>query len=116
MRRLLQGSSVADLAHSYGAAFRRGVLSDHVGLLGVDAHVHVSVSGARTYVTDATGTEPVLCSDLVQLYDEDGPYDGRCGDFATDEGACAGHAAERARWMSMSEIDRYAVEYEEARV
>lgn len=76
----------------YGPTWRQGILSDHVHLaIEGGATERRSASGRRFYVTQDGRTEPVLCSELVEVWTEDGCTGGRCGRYATDGVTCDGH-------------------------
>lgn len=92
--RVITERTVAAWTGHYGPDWRRGVVSDHLHLVVVEggATVHTSASGRRTYVTHDGVTEPVLCSELVEVPTEDGPIEGRCGRYVVNGVTCEGHA------------------------
>ena len=88
--------------YGYPERMRQGLLSDHVEFF------HAA-GGETRQASSGSGTQwamvghkayPVLCSEIIFFNDEDGPNSGRCGEIATDEGACASHAKDRAAWRS----------------
>lgn len=90
---------------------RQGVVSDHVRAASELPGVRIVRGEFAEYVIDdAAGgiAWPVLCSELIEVYTEDGVSDGRCGQVATDidEGSCKGHGEERRGWRAMSEAER----------
>jgi len=80
---------------AYGPDWKTGVLADHLGAAeAAGMKVHAPRHGKATYVTGPEGgyAVPVLCGEIVPIYTEDGPIDGRCGlDVRPGEFACAGH-------------------------
>jgi hypothetical protein len=91
--------------------FRQGVCADHVRAALELPGTRGVVGTLCNYVVDeAAGglAYPVTCAELVEVWTEDGPTDGRCGALATDREflACEGHAAERASWAALSEAER----------
>lgn len=99
----------------YGPDYRHGVLTDHLGRLveaGVD--LHVTASGRRVAIFEDGSSLPILCSEIVPLYTEDGVVDGRCGRYVrNDDDACPGHQFGIDRWRNASEIERAAIERRE---
>ena len=57
---------------------------------------------------------PIVCSELVQDFTEDGPISVRCGLRCEGEAyACPGHFEEIERYRSMREDERYFLEVQE---
>jgi len=99
-----------DYTGSYGPTWTTGILTERLyeaeqaGLL-----VHRTASG-RLYVTGPRGgaAVPVLCSELVDIYTEDGPMTGRCGAPAVETDidgervafGCPGHTNLILSWRS----------------
>jgi hypothetical protein len=71
--------TVYDYSGVYGRSPRQGIISEHVyAALRAGFELRTGVDG--DYVADSNGdTAPVLCSELVEVWDEDGPRSGRCG-------------------------------------
>lgn len=98
MRYLTTSSTLEDLTGAYGLDWKAGVLSEHLHLAEANPalQVRTSISGVTWVARAGGGTAvPVLCSEIIAIPTEDGPVSGRCGAFATVDGACEGHAEER---------------------
>lgn len=81
----------------YGYIYRAGLASDHVEAFvaaGGTIRPAASGSGLHWAVIPSGRTVPVVCSEIIPIITEDGRSDGRCGDDATVDGLCAGHAAD----------------------
>lgn len=64
----------------YGQTWRQGVLSDHLHQAEqAGAKVRLLASGTHVVVLPGGVVEPVLCSEIVEVWTEDGVIDGRCG-------------------------------------
>ena len=97
----------------YGQTWRPGVISEQVPAFiasGGIVRPAASGSGLSWAVTPDGTAVPVVCSDLVEIWTEDGSMSGRCGADATVNGACEGHAEEAASWLAASESERVAWE------
>lgn len=96
----------------YGPAWKRGLLSEHVDLfLAAGGTLRTASSGSGrqwALVPLGKGMEavPVVCSELVEIYTEDGKASSRCGAPAHRLGACETHAEEIEAYMAMSEAER----------
>jgi hypothetical protein len=105
-----------DFTGAYGSSWRTGVLVDHLGTaLEAGMLAHASPRG-YAYVTGPKGghSVPVLCGEIVEIWTEDGPTDGRCGCLVkAGEGACPGHWAGILSWRNASEYERCAIERKE---
>lgn len=103
------------LTSGYGRAWKPGILTEHVHLLGDSVRVAVTTAG-RTWAYPAGGGKavPVVCSELIEVRTEDGPIVGRCGiQVLHDRFACEGHADERDHWSNLSEMERAEIERRE---
>jgi hypothetical protein len=98
----------------YGSAWTTGIISEHVpaavkrGLMVRKTHT------LTEWVYDPATTEkavPVLCSELIVVWTEDGPTTGRCGLMAK-EGVCEGHASVIREWWAQSDAELLAWERE----
>lgn len=97
-----------------------GIAGQPMGLLVDDTETFVQLGGAIRPAASGSGTEwavtpegrafPVTCGDIVERRNEDGSYTDRCGSIADAEGACAGHAAARDSYRTMSEAERLHLE------
>jgi hypothetical protein len=77
----------------YGETSRPGIASDHLDLFvrAGGTHRRSRGLGAGWGVIDGVAY-PVVCSELVWIYTEDGRIDGRCGQLALDAtGTCDAH-------------------------
>jgi hypothetical protein len=82
----------------YGTDWRDGVLSEHLDLFKRAGGAHrpsPSDMAGWALVTHDDGTTvayPVVCSELIEVFTEDGRQSGRCGHPALDEtGTCPAH-------------------------
>lgn len=107
-------SPLAQLTSGYGQNWRPGILTEH--LMQVEASglaVRVAASGAN-WVHDPRTTEPavpLVCSELVKVWTEDGPISGRCGaQVYGDAGACVGHTYAIESWAAQTEAETIAWE------
>lgn len=78
---------------AYGTSWRAGVLSEHLDLFRRAGGVHrpSNGDGAGWAVVDGRAF-PVVCSELVEVWTEDGPASGRCGANALEaSGMCPAH-------------------------
>lgn len=103
--------TLANLVAAYGDGREPallGVLSEHLPLVERDRLGWVHRTASREWAVDAaTGKAfPVLCSELIAVYTEDGMGDGRCGLRATDLGCCDNHAAVVRQWAAEREAER----------
>lgn len=103
------------LSGNYGPHFRRGIVADHLHIAeqgGAVVRPSSTGSGVEWVVWPDGEADPVLCGDIIRMpMTEDGYRpDGRCGDLATRDGMCEGHAAEMNGWRAMSEVERAAWE------
>lgn len=113
MRYLTTTSALEDLTGAYGLDWKAGVLSEHLHLAEANPALRLATTASGlTWVAPARGGKavPVVCSEIVAIPTEDGPVSGRCGLFATVDGACEGHAEERAYWTELSEAERAYME------
>src|SRR5262249_6140128 len=102
-----------DYIQGYGQGWALGLLSEHeASFLAAGGRVRTSASGHRRWAILPSGeTHPVVCSELVEVWTEDGRMDGRCGGPVAGDGwACEGHATEMEGWRAMSEADKLAWE------
>lgn len=84
------------------------ILIDHVAK---DARVRIGPSGQAYVVSDKGRATLIVCGDIVAVATEDGPETGRCGrPVHRDFGQCAGHAAARIEWQSLTERERAEIE------
>ena len=105
--------TLEDLVSGYGQSWTSGIISEHLGLVeALGGRVHTTLSG-RQWVTEAKGGRaiPVLCSEIVAIYTEDGETSGRCGAPAlATEGACQAHGEILAAWRAQTEAEARAWE------
>jgi hypothetical protein len=115
-------NTIEDLTGVYGPRYRQGVCTDHVFHAVQDAGAQIKVlTSHRVVLTGPQGgkTYPVLCGELVNIDTEDGPVDGRCGEFAFapkgEDGpwGCPGHVAQQLAWAELSESEKAYREYQE---
>jgi hypothetical protein len=89
--------TVHDLTGVYGRGpFRTGILSDHLHIA-LAAGMELRTGQDGDYVKDADGdTALILCSELVEVWTEDGRSTGRCGTpVLPDQWACEAHWFDR---------------------
>ena len=114
-----EGLTLDDFVGHYGQNPRRGVITEHLDAARfAGLKVHTMASG-RMYVTGPKGgaSVPVVCSELIHIDTEDGRQVGRCGiPVVGDQGACAGHAAERDAYLASSEMERMEWERQNDRI
>jgi len=102
-----------DYVGAYGQNWTTGILSDHV----ISAQAHLG----RAATVDAEGNTflgdyPVLCSEIVEVYTEDGTIHGRCGTpVLFNAYACPGHYEVIEAWRGASEAERIEWEMEDDR-
>lgn len=92
-----------------------GVIVDHLRrILDAGGSTRTLASGRLVAVASDGSTAPVVCAEVVPVWTEDGPSDGRCGGpvFGAEGFACEGHTEERRGWAAMSEAERYRWEAE----
>ena len=80
---------VSEFVGSYGEDWRQGVLSEH--LEHVKDHLRQLVNGRVVVVDEYGNAWPIVCSELVEIWTEDGPIVGRCGKKVEEGGACRAH-------------------------
>lgn len=100
MRYLTTTSPPEDFLGGYGQDWRQGVLSEQLELYlaaGGVVRPAASGSGASWAVVDGVAY-PVVCSEVVEVWTEDGRQSGRCGRPAVELGSCEGHAAQQYAW------------------
>lgn len=111
----MTGLERAGLVRTYGQwgnGNRAGVVSDHLSWA-VRVGARIVRGELCEYVVDENGLAyPVLCSELIEVYTEDGASDGRCGLLATDIelGSCEGHAEERRAYAELRDAERAYLE------
>lgn len=107
MRHLQDATSAYDLTAGYGRNWRQALLSDHVGIAEELGYRVVTLSASRRLVCEDGYTFPVVCSEFIEVRDEDGyPVSGRCGIVAGLDGFCDGHREEHAGWVAQTEAER----------
>lgn len=94
---------------AYGPNNRVGVLSEHLDLALRTGLVARRLPGSTwVYDPDQPGERavPVVCSELVPIWTEDGRVTGRCGELAgPSTGMCHTHADIVEGWRNQSEED-----------
>lgn len=93
---------------AYGPRWRSGLISEHLELFKAAGGVHrPSNSDGAGWAVIGGEAFPVVCSEIIEVWTEDGRQSGRCGEYALAEtGACEPHSEERAAWIAMSEAER----------
>lgn len=98
MRALTTDTRPAAFVGAYGPDWRAGVLSEHLDLFkragGAFLASPSDMAGWALIPAEDGGTDayPVVCSELVEVWTEDGPASGRCGSPALDAtGTCPAH-------------------------
>lgn len=97
---------------AYGPRWRWAVISEHLPAFVAAGGVHRPSAGfsAGWAVVDGVAY-PIVCSEVIEVWTEDGRQSGRCGEHALAEtGACEPHSEERAAWLALSEAERVHVE------
>lgn len=93
MKMLDGASTIEDLTGLYGPGpFTAGIISDHLHLAEKNPALRVHVTANRMWVVPVAGGKavPVLCSEVIEVRDEDGVHSGRCGAPAhPTTGVCA---------------------------
>lgn len=107
--RSIQSMTVQAMLATYVAGIY-GLLVDWVLQAEAKGARIVQGTGGREYVIVDGVAYPVLCGAIVPRVTEDGPTDGRCGQRATVDGACAFHAAEADEWARLTERERRGIE------
>jgi len=109
--------TLEDLVSGYGQDWTSGIISEHLYRVeALGGRIHVAGTG-RMWVAPAKGgvAIPVLCSEIVAVYTEDGEISGRCGLPAlVEDGACDAHQAILEDWRAQSEPEAIAWEREVA--
>ena len=59
---------------------RHGVLSDHIGNLEEAGGAVTRTGSGLAYFPDEMVMVPILCSDIIEVWTEDGRETGRCGE------------------------------------
>ena len=118
MRHLTATTDPQTMIGQYGPDFEdRGLISEHVDVFEAAGGTFRVTGSGRTWAVLPDGRAyPVLCSDLIEVWTEDGRMTGRCGAPTVRDGSCEGHAAERDAWRddaaywasSQSDADYYA--------
>ena len=112
----MAAGKVEHLAYQYGeysAGNPIGILSEHVYYAErLGGSVASDVRDRLEYVHADGERWPVVCSEIIPIWTEDGRSDGRCGKLAADTefGACFGHAADIRHWRSQTEAETIAWE------
>lgn len=85
----MQRSDIEAPVGSYGQNWKAGVLSEHIR----PGHTtHRLPTGTLIVIQPDGSTNKVVCSELIEVWTEDGRITGRCG-LPVDESdlTCAGH-------------------------
>lgn len=93
MARLTTTTAPQDFIGLYGDRWKEGLLSEHLELFIAAGGVHrpSRSDGAGWAVIDRRAV-PVVCSEIVEVWTEDGRMDGRCGANAlAASGTCPAH-------------------------
>lgn len=98
------------LVGMYGQDWNHGILSDHASQ-GVKFET-VDDAGNRVAHLHDGEVEPILCSELVWVWTEDGRIDGRCGlPVPAGERTCVGHKYDGPAYTERSWIDEAEAAY-----
>lgn len=78
----------------YGSTWRQGVALDHLAAAQAAGLVLRQAANGVAWLTGPDGgpAERVLCAELVQVWTEDGPITGRCGQVLV-HWTCARHGS-----------------------
>ena len=86
-------TALHSVSGNYGQDWVEGVLSDHLHLAESRGLITVFDADGGFFVRDVDTFDmlPVVCSEIVWIYTEDGRMDGRCGKPFHAEDGCAVH-------------------------